>query len=213
MNTLQIEFFHDVICSFCYPMSFRMRQLQARFPEVAIVHRSFALVREEGDFVRMFGSREKAKNEILGHWDSANANDDLHRFAIEGMRQQSFLFPMSMKPLWACKAAFFVGGNGAYWDVFDALQADLFTHSKNIEDDAIIEAAVQNAGVDVARWSALFCSEEVAAAVEEDLALARAYGIRSVPTLVIDRQHMVNGAVGLEELVRVVHAIAKDAAQ
>ncbi len=207
MNTLHIEFFHDVICSFCYPMSFHMRQLQAQFPHVEIIHRSFALVRDESDFVRMFGSHEKAKDEILSHWHSANAIDDLHRFSIEGMRQQSFLFPTSMKPLQACKAAFFVGGNDAYWDVFDALQADLFTHSKNIGEDAVIVAAVQNAGVDVDRWSALFGSEKVANAVAEDLKLASAYGIRSAPTLVMNKHHTLHGVVGLAELVRVVKAL------
>ncbi|WP_169727005.1 DsbA family oxidoreductase [Desulfovibrio cuneatus] len=207
MNTLQIEFFHDVVCSFCFPMSFHMRQLQAQFPNVEIIHRSFALVREEGDFVRMFGSREQAKNEILSHWESANATDDLHRFSIEGMRKQSFLFPASMKPLRACKAAFFVGGNAAYWDVFDALQADLFTHSKNIEEDAVIFAAVRNAGVDFDRWQELFRSEAVVTAVNEDLELARTYGIRSVPTLVVNKQHTLHGVVGLAELVRVVKAM------
>ena len=213
MNTLDIEFFHDVICSFCFPMSFHMRQLQARFPEVDIIHRSFALVREEADFVRMFGSHERAKNEILSHWHSANAADDLHRFSIEGMRQQSFLFPTSMKPLQACKAAFFVGGNPAYWDVFDALQADLFTHSKNIGEEDVIVAAVRNAGVDIDRWSALFRSEKVANAVAEDLKLASTYGIHSAPTLVMNKQHTLHGAVGLAELERVVRALLQGGAK
>lgn len=47
MNRIEIEFFHDVICSFCFPMSYRMRQLKEMMPDVTIKHRSFALVRSD----------------------------------------------------------------------------------------------------------------------------------------------------------------------
>lgn len=83
----------------------------------------------------------------------------------------------------------------------------LFTHSKNIEEDAVIFAAVRNAGVNFDSWSALFRAETVATAVTEDLELARAYGIRSVPTLVMNKHHTLHGVVGLAELVRVVKAL------
>ena len=69
MNNIKVEFFHDVICSFCFPMSYRMRQLQMMMPDIEIVHRSFALVKSEHDFDRMFGSRDEAKSEILEHWE------------------------------------------------------------------------------------------------------------------------------------------------
>ena len=92
MSKLSIEFFHDVICSFCFPMSYRMRQIEKLMPDAEIIHRSFALVREEYDFDVMFGSREEAKEEILSHWEHANENDDLHRFNIAGMRRRIFCF-------------------------------------------------------------------------------------------------------------------------
>jgi predicted DsbA family dithiol-disulfide isomerase len=84
---MKIEFFHDVICSFCFPMSYRMRQVQKKYPNIEIIHRSFALAWEEEDLNKMFGNRDNAKKEILGHWEHANQNDDLHRFNIEGMKQ------------------------------------------------------------------------------------------------------------------------------
>ena len=78
MNKITIEFFHDVICSFCFPMSYRMRQLQKMMPEVEIMHRSYALVKSEHDFDRMFGSKKAAKDETLSHWENTNQNEDLH---------------------------------------------------------------------------------------------------------------------------------------
>ena len=92
MNKITIQFFHDVICSFCFPMSYRMRQLQKLMPEVQIVHRSYALVKSTGDFDIMFGSRTAAKDEIMSHWEHADHNDDLHRFNVYGMRQADFPF-------------------------------------------------------------------------------------------------------------------------
>ncbi|KAJ73436.1 DSBA oxidoreductase [Enterococcus faecalis AZ19] len=37
---MKIEFFHDVICSFCFPMSDRMHEIQQEFPDIELIHRS-----------------------------------------------------------------------------------------------------------------------------------------------------------------------------
>lgn len=200
MNKVKIEFFHDVICSFCFPMSYRMRQLKKDLPEVEIIHRSFALVKHESDFVQMFGSREKAKIEIMSHWDNANKNDDLHRFNIEGMRKETFLFPVSMKPLWAVKAAYYVNGEDAYWDLFDALQFSFFSKNMNIELDEVIYENVKNSGINFEKWKEYYLSAQVKEAVQEDFKLAENYGLHGVPALVINGESIVNGAVSLDQI-------------
>lgn len=191
---MKIEFFHDVICSFCFPLSYRMRQLKEDMPEVEIIHRSFALVKEETDFDGMFGSREAAKAEIMNHWRHANENDDLHRFNISGMEAKDFPFPSSMNGLLATKAADVVGGSEAYWDLFDALQAGLFVENKNIQEITEIEARVEAVGIDLAKWRAAFVAPETLAKVEQDLALVNQYGIRGAPSLVINGKYEINGA-------------------
>lgn len=198
---LRVEFFHDVICSACFPMSYRMRQLQQQLPELEIVHRSFALVRKPEDFDAMFGSREQAKKEILTHWVNANQNDDLHRFNIKGLRESDFPFPTSMNALYASKAAWFVGGGEeSYWDVFDALQKAFFMDVQNIELDEVIEVAVQTTGIDITAWRRFYRSEEVKQAVEKDLELVRQHNLYSIPTLVVNGRHLINGALPLETL-------------
>ncbi|MEG2938504.1 MAG: DsbA family protein, partial [Vagococcus sp.] len=57
---MKIEFFHDVICSFCFPMSYRMRQVQKKYPNIEIIHRSFALAWDAEDLNKMFGNRDNA---------------------------------------------------------------------------------------------------------------------------------------------------------
>jgi predicted DsbA family dithiol-disulfide isomerase len=213
MNKVTVEFFHDVICSFCFPMSYRMRQLQKIMPEVEIVHRSFALVKTESDFDQMFGSRAAAKDEILSHWEHANQNDDLHRFNISGMRRADFLFPASMKALIACKAAFFTDGDAGYWDVFDALQDALFVQNRNIGAQDVLEDVVSETKIDFEQWKRRYDDAGTREAVEKDLLLADQYGIHSVPSLVINGTHLVSGAQPLTQIIHAIHALAEEADQ
>ena len=210
MQKITVEFFHDVICSFCFPMSYRMRQLAKMMPEVEIVHRSFALVRDEKDFDEMFGSREAAKDEIVKHWDHANQNDDLHRFNIEGMRQTDFLFPSSMTGLIACKAEFFTAGNAAYWDVFDGLQNALFVQNRNIGDQDVIDDVVRETGIDFDQWKQHYLDPKTKDAVENDFYLVWQYNITSVPTLVINGKHRVNGAQPLPKVINAIYTASEE---
>lgn len=206
---LKIEFFHDVICSFCFPMSYRMRQLQKMFPNIKIVHRSFALVQSVQDFERMFGSHEAAKDEIMSHWQQANQNDDQHRFQIDKMRQQSFLFPVSMNPLFACKAAYLVAGEDAYWDLFDALQSAFFVEARNVQENSVIEDCVKQVGLNLEEWKEYYQNNETLDKVREDFYIAKQYGVNSVPSLIINEKYIINGALPLDVLVESIQKISK----
>ncbi|GAA4080542.1 DsbA family oxidoreductase [Amphibacillus indicireducens] len=207
---IKIEFFHDVICSFCFPMSARMRKIAAKYNNIEIDHRSFALGWEAEDFIRSFGSREAVKPEVLGHWVQANKNDDEHRFNIEGMRQTDFNFPISKPALKAAKAAGIVGGEAVYWDVFDRLQNKLFVENKNIEDIAVLEEAVKETSISFADWKAQFEKEETEKAVLADLQLAQSYGVNSAPTLVINRKYAITGAQSQEHIEEILAKISQD---
>lgn len=202
-----IEFFHDVICSFCFPMSYRMRQVQKEMPELNIIHRSFALARDEEDHVQMFGSRENAKNEILSHWVHANQNDDLHRFNIEGMKKANFLFPTSMNALLAAKAAGVVGGETGYWAIFDALQTGLFVESQNIEDIAVIESIVKTSSIDFEQWQQAFIDPATFALVEDDFRIANAYQLTGVPALIVNGKYLINGAQPMDQIIQAIQTI------
>ncbi len=207
---MKIEFFHDVICSFCFPMSYRMRKLKKRMPELEIIHRSFALVPEAESFDIMFGSRESAKIEILTHWEQANKNDDLHRFSIDGMKESDFLFPISIPSLRAVKAAEEVGGNDIAWDAFDALQNALFVENKNVEDFQIIKEALSKTSIDIEKWEEAYYNSNSLEGVNKDLDLAREYGITGVPFLVINGKYGLNGAQPLAKIEEMIDKIIND---
>lgn len=204
MKKITIEFFHDVICSFCFPMSYQMRKIAKKYPDVEIIHRSFALVKEPIDFTAMFGSREEAKKEILHHWAAANRIDELHRFQIEGMEKRDFLFPISMPALYACKAAYFMGGQELYWDVFDALQSAFFEKNQNVEEESIIVESLEAVGIDLEKWNEHYRSQEVKDEVEKDLELALKYQVQVVPTLVIGKTGFISGAESYENIVKAI---------
>lgn len=206
---LKIEFFHDVICSFCFPMSARMRRLAEKYNNIEISHRSFALGWSGEDFVRSFGSREAVKPEVLNHWAHANENDDEHRFNIEGMRGADFNFPISRPGLVAAKAAAIVGGDAAYWDLFDRIQEKLFVQSRNIEDISVLEEAVKETAIDFDAWKAAFEDPATEQAVLADLQLARAYGVNSAPTLVINQKYALPGAIPQEQLEQIFQQVAE----
>lgn len=210
MPVIKVEFFHDVICSFCFPMSARMRRIVKKYNNIEINHRSFALGWEAEDFIRGFGSRQAVKPEVLNHWVHANENDDEHRFNIAGMRRTDFDFPLSKPGLIAAKAAGLIGGDDMYWDVFDQIQNKLFVENKNIEDIAVLEEAVKETNISFEDWKAQFENDETEKAVLADLQLAQAYGVNSVPTLVINQKYALAGAQSQEEIEKLLTRIAKD---
>ncbi len=206
---MKIEFFHDVICSFCFPMSYRMHQIKERYPNVDIVHRSFALAWESDDLANQFGSRDNAKNEILKHWEHANENDDLHRFNISGMKEATFQFPTSKPALLAATAAKTIGGDAAYWNVFDSLQHKLFVENKNIEDITIIKEVITQNNIDWLTFEPIFTSEETEKKVFDDIKLAQEYNIHGAPFLVINEKYGINGAQSVEVIQETIEKIAE----
>lgn len=210
---MQVEFFHDVICSFCFPMSNRMRKITSKYSNIDVVHRSFALGWEPDHFIQMFGSREAVKPEVLNHWEHANQNDDDHRFNIEGMREADFNFPTSKNGLKAAKAAGILGGNDAYWDAFDAIQNALFVENKNIEDFDILKAAVATTNLDIDQWEAQYQKAETEEAVLQDLATVQAYGIQGAPALVINQKYLISGAQPTEVIENQLKQIAEEEGQ
>ncbi|GGC87357.1 thioredoxin [Enterococcus wangshanyuanii] len=204
---ITIEFFHDVICSFCFPMSYRMREVQKELPDIKIIHRSFPLAWEPEHLAQMFGSREQAKQEILSHWAHANQNDDLHRFNIKGMEQADFLFPTSKHGLVAAKAAGVIAGQEGYWELFDALQNALFVDNQNIEDLTVISALVQASSLDFDQWQKAFDDPATLALVEADFQLADRYQLSGVPALIVNGKYLINGAQPFEQIIQAIQTI------
>ncbi|ENK3142863.1 DsbA family protein [Vibrio sp. Vb2880] len=196
---IRVDFFHDVICGWCYVLSPRLRQLEKEF-NLDIHHHAFALSASREEMIGKFGSMKQAKQIILGHWEQCARADDKKRVNVEGMRQQTFEYPFSTPGLVACKAAEQQGGSSAYWDYFDAVTHAHMSENRNIGDlDELTEIAGE-VGLNKARFLEDFASPERQAEIQRDRKLAQEYDITSTPTLVINKGWVVPGALGINTL-------------
>lgn len=68
-DKITIEFFHDVLCAWCYALSPRIEKLTEEYHgRVELIHRSFDLAPKPEGIENIFVSREEGKNQILEHW-------------------------------------------------------------------------------------------------------------------------------------------------
>ncbi len=181
---LEIEFFHDVVCGWCFVMSPRLRQIAKEFP-IKISHRSFVLQDSRAEMVRVFGSMEQAKSIILGHWESCALHDDKRRINVEGMRRRAFEYPSGMLGALACQAAEMQRGFDGHWDMFDAIQKAHLTDNLNIADRTVLLSLASDLEFEVDRLDPDMDCPRAHARVEEDRQRARNFGIRSIPTVVV----------------------------
>ena len=105
-------------------------------------------------------------------------------------------------------------GRGRVWNTFDAHrllhwagtqapQAQLalkkallrayFTQARNVSDPAVLLEAVDAAGLDRARAQAILDSDEFAREVREQQAFYAQHGIRAVPSVIVNDQHLIQG--------------------
>jgi len=196
---VRVDFFHDVVCSWCYVLSPRLRILTEEL-NLDVYHHSFALSATEVHMVQVFGSKANAKKVILGHWQECVKVEDRKRINVEGMRQQSFEYPISMPGLLGCKAAEKQAGQQGHWDYFDAVQGTHLTDNRNIGDSEVLVDLAHELGLDIARFKLDLNSSALREEVEQDRLLAQDYGINGVPCLVINQGWVISGAQPLDAL-------------
>ena len=97
-----------------------------------------------------------------------------------------------------------------YWDVFDELQHKLFVENKNIENIDVIEEAVKETDISLPDWKVQFEMEETEEAVLDDFQLVKKYGVRVVPTLVVNGKHSISGARSQEDIEEFLKKISDE---
>lgn len=195
MASLTVDFFHDVVCCWCFNTSSRMRQLASEF-DLDIRHRTFVLQASRAEMAARWGAPEEARETILGHWAVCRQVSDRPDLVdIEAMREAPFDYPHGMTAALGCKAAERLGGQAAHWDMFDRLQHAHLTEARDVADPATALRVARDLGFDEAAFAEVFGDPETARAVEADRRHARALQVRSVPTLIVRETgaRLVNG--------------------
>lgn len=194
-ETIRVDFYHDVLCAWCYVASPRLRKLVKSHPEIEVFHHSYALAAKPDTFTQLFGSKEEALLELTDHWADANEDDDLHRLQPELMLKRDFDFPYSMPGLVACKAAERQKGADGYWNYFDKIQYAHFTDCLDIMDEKVLMDIAKELNLDEDQFTADLHNKEIGSLILNETRKAKREGVRSIPTLVINHEKQVNGAV------------------
>ncbi|OOY19945.1 disulfide bond formation protein DsbA [Thioclava sp. DLFJ5-1] len=195
MPKLTIDFFHDVVCCWCFNISSRMRSLAAEF-DLDIRHRTFVLQADRAEMATRWGSPEAARETILGHWAVCREVSDRPELVdIEAMRVADFDYPHGMTAALGCKAAEALGGQDAHWEMFDRLQRAHLSEARNIADPVIVRDVARSLGFEAAAFAEAFDDPATAEAVEADRQRARALQVRSIPALIVRETgaRLVNG--------------------
>ncbi|WP_394199976.1 DsbA family oxidoreductase [Litoreibacter albidus] len=195
MATLTVDFFHDVVCCWCFNISSRMRDLAGEF-DLDTRHRTFVLQASRAEMASRWGTPEDARDTILGHWAVCRqASDQPELVNIDAMRAARFDYPHGMLAALGCKAAERMGGHAAHWDMFDGLQRAHLSDARNVADRETILTVAQDLGLDTAAFVSALNDPMTAQAVEADWQLARRLQVRSVPTLIVRETgaRLVNG--------------------
>ncbi len=196
-SPLIIDFYHDAVCGWCYVMSPRLRQVAGELG-IQVRHHTFVLQDSREQMVQVFGSMERAKSEILGHWKACAEQDDAEHINIEGMRAQSFEYPNGLASALACQAAHMLGGDTAHWEYFDAVQRAHLTENRNIGDAVVLTDIAISLGFDPDAFTTAMTGEDAAQRVQADRMQAMQLGIRSIPTLIVSSADKTTDPIRLQ---------------
>ncbi|WP_147115439.1 DsbA family protein, partial [Tateyamaria sp. syn59] len=195
MPTLTVDFFHDVVCCWCFNISSRMRSLAEEF-DLDIRHRTFVLQGSPAEMAKRWGSPARARATILEHWKVCRQVSDRPEIVnVEAMRAAAFDYPHGMTAARACKAAERIGGQSAHWDMFDRLQLAHLGGKRDIADPATVLDVASDLGFESTAFAETFKDAATARAVETDRRYARSLQVHSIPALIVRETgtRLVNG--------------------
>lgn len=137
MRTLTVEFYHDVVCCWCFNISSRLRALATEF-DLKVVHRTFVLQASCAEMAAGWGTADQARETILGHWSVCRQVSDRPELVdIDAMRTAKFDYPHGLTAAIGSKSAERLGGQPAHWDMFDRLQLAHLSAARNVADTEV----------------------------------------------------------------------------
>jgi predicted DsbA family dithiol-disulfide isomerase len=86
-------------------------------------------------------------------------------------------------------------------------QAAYWLEAQDISSHAVLKGLMEKAGLDPNQLDAVLSDPRYEAEVDEDIALAREYGLNGVPALVFNNKYLVSGAQPYAMLARAVEQI------
>ena len=201
----------DVVCPFCWIGKHRLEQalalLGANAPAVELHWQPFLLDPAAGEdpvplrqaYAAKFGGPERTEQLLAQAQASARA---------DGLPMDFSRGQVKVSTRKAHRLLWLAGRHGVQDAVAEALFRAHFAEGRNLADVQVLVEAAAAGGIDAAQVQALLASDQGVAELEQCMARARALGIVSVPTFVIDGRYVVQGAQPAEVFAQALARIA-----
>jgi predicted DsbA family dithiol-disulfide isomerase len=194
---MQIEIWSDIMCPFCYIGKRRFERALAQFPGrdgVEVTWRSFQLDPGLETDPSINASASLAEKKGWSEAQAAQAQQQVAQMAAGEGLHYDFEKLVVANSFDAHRFTHLAKQHGKQSEAEEALFAAHFTEGKNMDDPQVLEALGAAIGLDPVAVRATLASDAFAEAVEEDIDLARQFGINGVPFFVFDRKYAVSGA-------------------
>ncbi|WP_277380976.1 DsbA family oxidoreductase [Stenotrophomonas maltophilia] len=210
---MRIDIYSDVVCPWCWIGKHRFQQgvqlLGADAPVLDIHWQPFQLDPDAGTtpvplreaYARKFGGVERTE-QILGQTQATARGEGLPMDFSQGQ--------VRVTTLPAHRLLWLAGQHGVQDEVGEALFRAHFEHGQNLADTEVLTRAGVAGGLDAAEIAQMLASSRGLAEVEAGLDQARALGVSSVPTFVIDGRWAISGAQPPEAFAQALRQIAAE---
>lgn len=194
---MNVEIWSDIACPFCYIGKRRFERALAQFEgkdQVEITWRSFQLNPELVTEPSIGAAESLAKNKGWTLAQAQQAHAQVAQMAAGEGLAYNFDRQVVANTFDAHRFTHFAKQHGQQIEAEEALFAAHFTEGKDIADHDTLAGLGAAIGLDPVAVKAALASDDFADRVEEDILLARQFGISSVPFFVFDRKYAVSGA-------------------
>jgi predicted DsbA family dithiol-disulfide isomerase len=205
---MEIEVFADVVCPWCYVGARRLQQALERYAgEVTLRHRPFQLdpspVPEPrpvlDGLAAKFGGRERAE-QLAEH---------VTRVAADAGLRLDFTRAVTANTFDAHRLIRYAEQRGRATEAVEALYRAHFTDGVNVGSRAELARIAASVGLDETDARAYLDSDQGAAEVAAEVAVARKLGVTSVPTFVLAGRYAITGAQDPETLLAAVAEVER----
>lgn len=211
MKTLRIDFVSDVVCPWCAIGLASLEQaLQRLQGDVAadIHFQPFELnpqLPTEGEGMAEHLQRKYGMAE-------AQLAENQERIRVRGA-ELGVVFDFNARSrIWntfdAHRLLHWAGIEGQQAKLKHALLCAYFSEGRNVADHPTLVEVAASAGLDAARAGAILDSDEFAADVREAEQFFQRNGINAVPSIIIERKHLISGGQPVEVFERALREIA-----
>lgn len=208
---IEIEIWSDIICPFCYIGKVNFEKALSQFEgknQVKVSYRSFLLNPDmptsfEGESV--YGYLAKVKG--ISVEQSKQMHDNVVKMASKSGLNYDFDNAVIANPIRAHKLVQYASENNLGGECLKLLYSGHFENGKDLNSDEFLLQVAVEIGLDAEESKTAINSNKYDDAINEDIALARQFGINSVPCFVINRKSAISGAQPVSEFLKALGSV------